>query len=51
MDHSVVPEFMRAAFVFPSTAIGPMANAGECPKFLRWHHAKALSESVRFSLP
>ena len=32
--HVVLPEFTRATFVFPSTAIGPMANAGECPKFL-----------------
>ena len=33
--HAVVPEFMRAAFVFPSTAVVPMANAGEVPEFLR----------------
>ena len=27
------------------TALGPMANTGECPKSLRWGHAEALSES------
>ena len=35
----VLPEFMRAAFGISSTAVGPMANAGRCPKFLRWGHA------------
>ena len=29
--HAVVPEFMRAAFVFAFTADGPMANAGGMP--------------------
>ena len=31
------------------TALGPMANTGECPKSLRWGHAEALSESWVFS--
>ena len=46
MGHPVVPEFMRSAFVFPSTAVGLMPNAGECPKFLRCVYAEALGESV-----
>ena len=29
--HAVVPEFMRAAFVFAFTADGPMPNAGKVP--------------------
>ena len=28
-----------------SPAIRPMANAGACPKFLRWGHARPLIES------
>ena len=37
----------QSACGFFSTAVGPMANAGEVPKFLRWGHAQALSESLR----
>ena len=51
MDHPVAPEFMRAAFVFPSAAVVPMAKAGEVPKFLRWGHAESLSESRGDFLP
>ena len=35
----------RAAFVFPSMAGVPMANAGEVPKFSHWGYAEPLSES------
>ena len=49
--HAVVTEFMRAAFVFAFTDDGPMPNAGGMPKFLRWGHAEALSESLVASLP
>ena len=34
---------------FPSLAIRPVPNAGECPKFLHWGHAEALSEPRGFS--
>ena len=51
MDHPVVPEFMRAAFVFPSAAVVPMAKAGEVPKFLRWGHGEAWELAQRVSLP
>ena len=30
---------------FPSLAIRQMANAGECPKSLRWGHGEPLIES------
>ena len=33
---------------FPSPAIRPVRNAGECPKFLHWGHAEALSEPRGF---
>ena len=46
--HAVVPEFMRAAFVFPSTAVAPMANAGEVPEFSHWGYAESLSEPRGF---
>ena len=36
---------------FPSPAIGPMANAGVWPKFLRWSHGEPLTESVRENPP
>ena len=37
-----MPESMWVPFDFPSTSVGPMANAGEVPKCLRWGHAEAL---------
>ena len=38
-------------FVFPPSAVELMANAGECPKSLRWGHGEALSESIVILLP
>ena len=35
----------QSVFVFPSTAVGPMANAVEVPESLRWGHAEPLSWS------
>ena len=33
----------------PSTAIRPIPNAGECPKFLRWGHGEAWEPAQRVS--
>ena len=35
----------QSAFGFSSVVAGPMANAGEVSKFLRWGHGGPLSES------
>ena len=41
----------QSAFGFSSTAVGPMANAGGVPRFLRWDYAGPLSESWVHSVP
>ena len=41
----------QSVFVFSSTAVGPMANAGGVPRFLRWGHGGPLGESWVASLP
>ena len=43
--HAVVPEFMRAAFVFLLRLCGQWQTLRRCPKCLRLSHADALSES------
>ena len=41
----------QSAFVFSSTAVGPMANAGGVTRLMRWGHGEPLSESWVASLP